>query len=249
MAPTTREDTAALFESLETDPTARDQLVELYTPLARHLARRFQGRGEPLEDLFQVAALALVKSVDRFELERGVQFTTYAAATIIGEIKRHFRDKGWAVRVPRRVQEAGLRVSRASTELYQTLGRSPTVPEIAKTTGLSEEEVLEGLDAANAYSAQSLDAPGDDDRGPSIDRLASEDDALEQLEGWTTVAPAIRALPERERYILYLRFFHGMTQSQIATLMGISQMHVSRLLARTLSELRASVGVEEPVAD
>jgi RNA polymerase sigma-B factor len=249
MTPTTREDTASLFASLESDPTARDQLVELYTPLARHLARRFQGRGEPLEDLFQVAALALVKSVDRFEPERGVQFTTYAAATIIGEIKRHFRDKGWAVRVPRRVQEAGLRVSRASTELYQALGRSPTVPEIAKTTGLSDEEVLEGLDAANAYSAQSLDAPGDDDRGPSIDRLASEDDALEQLEGWTTVAPAIRALPERERYILYLRFFNGMTQSQIATLMGISQMHVSRLLARTLSELRASVGVDEPVPD
>jgi len=233
-----------LFQRLP-DPDAREQLVVLYTPLAKYLARRFEGRGEALDDLFQVASLGLLKAIDRYDLERGVQFTTYAAATIIGELKRHFRDRGWAVRVPRRIQEAGLRVNKAVSELHQHLGRSPTVREIATHTGHSEEEVLEALDASNAYSAYSLDAPSDEERTPAVERLKADDDAIERLEGWTSMAPAIRALPPREKRLLYLRFFEEKTQSQIAEEMGISQMHVSRLLAKTLRELRETVVTED----
>jgi RNA polymerase sigma-B factor len=233
-----------LFQRLP-DEDAREQLVILYTPLAKYLARRFEGRGEALDDLFQVASLGLLKAVDRYDLERGVQFTTYAAATIIGELKRHFRDRGWAVRVPRRIQEAGLRVNKAVAELHQQLGRSPTVSEIAKSTGHSDEEVLEALDASNAYTAFSLDAPSDEDRTPAAERLKADDDAIERLEGWTSMAPAIRALPAREKRLLYLRFFEEKTQSQIADEMGISQMHVSRLLSKTLRDLREAVVLED----
>lgn len=224
------------------DPAARDELAALYQPLAEYLARRFYGRGEPLEDLIQVASIGLIKAIDRFDTDRGVKFSTYATATVVGELKRHFRDKGWALRVPRRLQEAGMSVGRAVTDLSQELGRAPTVKEIGRRTGLSEEEVLEAMETAQAYTASSLDAPTDEEGATEGERLGEEEDAFELLEGWTSVAPAIRELPRRERTILYLRFFRGLTQTQIAEELGISQMHVSRLLSRTLEELRRAVG-------
>ena len=230
-----------LFAKLP-DHEARDELAALYQPLAEYLARRFYGRGEPLEDLIQVANIGLIKAIDRFDPERGVKFSTYATATVVGELKRHFRDKGWALRVPRRLQEAGMSVGRAVTDLSQERGRSPTVKEIAGRTGLTEEDVLEAMETAQAYTAASLDAPTDDEGATEGERLGEEEEAFELLEGWTSVAPAIRDLPRRERTILYLRFFRGLTQTQIAEELGISQMHVSRLLSRTLEELRRAVG-------
>ena len=179
---------------------------------------------------------------DRFDPDREVQFTTYAAVTIVGELKRHFRDKGWSVRVPRRLGEIGLRVNRALGELWQELGRSPTVAELAARIEVSEDQVLEAMEAMQAYSASSLDAPIGEDGLTHADLLADEDEPLERLEGWETVAPMIRRLPARERRILYLRFFLGRTQSEIAKELGISQMHVSRLLAQTLTALRREAG-------
>jgi RNA polymerase sigma-B factor len=227
------------------DEQAREELVLLHRPLAEYLARRFTGRGEAKEDLEQVAVIALIKAIDRFDLSREVKFSTYATATIVGELKRHFRDKGWALRVPRRLQETGLKVSKSISELSQELGRSPTVREIAKATGLDPEEVLEGMETAYAYSTASLDAPTDEEGTSSVQRLGEVDQTLELLEGWATVAPALKSLPPRERRILYLRFFRGLTQTQIAAELGISQMHVSRLLSRILSTLREQVGPPE----
>ncbi|HKX25688.1 MAG TPA: SigB/SigF/SigG family RNA polymerase sigma factor [Actinomycetota bacterium] len=235
------EEIERLFISLP-DPAAREELARLFQPLAEYLARRFFGRGEPLEDLVQVANLGLLKAIDRFDLSRGVKFSTYATATVVGELKRHFRDKGWALRVPRRLQESGMKVGRTVTEMYQDLGRAPTVAEIAERTGLSEDEVLEAMETAHAYTTASLDAPTDEEGATSLDRLGEEEQAFELLEGWTMVAPAIRELPARERNILYLRFFRGLTQTQIADELGISQMHVSRLLSRTLRDLRRKIG-------
>jgi RNA polymerase sigma-B factor len=239
------EEVERLFISLP-DPAARDELARLFQPLAEYLARRFFGRGEPLEDLVQVANLGLLKAIDRFDLSRGVKFSTYATATVVGELKRHFRDKGWALRVPRRLQESGMKVGRTVTEMYQDLGRAPTVAEIAERTGLSEDEVLEAMETAHAYTTASLDAPTDEEGTTSLDRLGEEEESFELLEGWTMVAPAIRELPARERNILYLRFFRGLTQTQIADELGISQMHVSRLLSRTLRDLRRKIGEPEP---
>ncbi|MCK9894905.1 RNA polymerase sigma factor SigF [Frankia sp. AgB32] len=218
----------------------RDQLVRMHLPLVEYLARRFRNRGEPLDDLVQVATIGLIKSVDRFDPERGVEFSTYATPTIVGEIKRHFRDKGWAIRVPRRLQELKLSLTKATSELSQTLGRSPTVSEIAKHLQMSEEDVLEGLESANAYSAVSLDAPdsGDDEAPAVADTLGVQDESLEGVEYRESLKPLLEKLPPREKRILLLRFFGNMTQSQIATELGISQMHVSRLLARTLAQLR-----------
>ena len=225
----------------------RDQLVEVHLPLVEYLARRFRNRGEPLDDLVQVATIGLIKSVDRFDLERGVEFSTYATPTIVGEIKRHFRDKGWAIRVPRRLQELKLSLTKATSELSQKNGRSPTVAELAAHLGMTEEEILEGLESANAYSAVSLDAPdgGDDDSPAVADSLGMMDDALEGVEYRESLKPLLERLPAREKRILMLRFFGGMTQSQIASELGISQMHVSRLLARTLAQLREGLLVEE----
>jgi RNA polymerase sigma-B factor len=226
---------------------ARDELVRLHLPLVEHLARRFAGRGEPLDDLVQVGTIGLIKSVDRFDLERGVEFSTYATPTVVGEIKRHFRDKGWAVRVPRRLQELRLALSAATEELAHSLGRAPTVAELAVRLGVSEEEVLEGLESANAYSTVSLDAGSDTDEGPSamLDTIGIEDEALEGVEYRESLRPLLARLPARERKILLLRFFRNMTQSQIADEIGISQMHVSRLLARTLAQLRLGLLEEE----
>ena len=212
-----------------------------------YLARRFRNRGEWLDDLTQVATIGLIKSIDRFDLDRGVEFSTYATPTIVGEIKRHFRDKGWAVRVPRRLQELKLSLTKAIGELAQREGRAPTVSELAAHLQMSEEEVLEGLESANAYSTVSLDAPdsGDEDAPAVSDSLGMVDDALEGVEYRESLKPLLGQLPPREKRILLLRFFGNMTQSQIATELGISQMHVSRLLARTLAQLRDGLTSDE----
>jgi RNA polymerase sigma-B factor len=224
----------------------RNQLVRMHLPLVEHLARRFRNRGEPLDDLTQVATIGLIKSVDRFDVDRGVEFSTYATPTVVGEIKRHFRDKGWAVRVPRRLQELRLSLTTATGELSQRHGRSPTVHELAEHLKISEEEVLEGLESANAYSTLSLDVPDTDDESPAVaDTLGSEDEALEGVEYRESLKPLLEQLPPREKTILLLRFFGNMTQSQIAQEVGISQMHVSRLLARTLAQLRDKLLIEE----
>ncbi|MFG2377923.1 RNA polymerase sigma factor SigF [Streptomyces sp. NPDC048504] len=224
----------------------RNRLVRMHLPLVEHLARRFRNRGEPLDDLTQVATIGLIKSVDRFDPERGVEFSTYATPTVVGEIKRHFRDKGWAVRVPRRLQELRLSLTTATAELSQRHGRSPTVHELAEKLGISEEEVLEGLESANAYSTLSLDVPDTDDESPAVaDTLGAYDEALEGVEYRESLKPLLEDLPPREKRILLLRFFGNMTQSQIAQEVGISQMHVSRLLARTLAQLREKLLIEE----
>lgn len=231
-------DDAALFARLP-DGGAREALVVRHRPLALYLARKFTGRGESLEDLEQVATLALLKAIDRLDLSRDVRFSTFATITVIGELKRHLRDRGWAVRVPRPIQELAVRITRVMGTLTQELARAPTVREIADHVGASEEHVLEALDASRAYTADSLDAPtGEDDRFSPADTLAVHDDRFENLDSWQSVAPLLRELPERERTILYMRFFEEKTQTEIAQELGISQMHVSRLLARTLSGLR-----------
>lgn len=218
----------------------RDALVEMHLPLADHLARRFDHRGEPHDDLVQVANIGLIKAVDRFEVERGLEFSTYATPTIVGEIKRHFRDKTWAVRVPRRLQELRLAMTRANADLSQTLGHSPTVAELAAHLGVGEDDVIEALEAGGAYSTVPLDNESDDDSpGPSLsDTLGIEDAAFETVENIAALKPLLAELPAREQRILALRFFDGRTQSEIAAELGISQMHVSRLLARTLERLR-----------
>lgn len=252
-APHDRSGARALFVELRELPEGspekaelRNRLVRMHLPLVEHLARRFRNRGEPLDDLTQVATIGLIKSVDRFDPERGVEFSTYATPTVVGEIKRHFRDKGWAVRVPRRLQELRLSLTTATAELSQQHGRSPTVHELAERLGISEEEVLEGLESANAYSTLSLDVPDTDDESPAVaDTLGAEDEALEGVEYRESLKPLLEDLPPREKRILLLRFFGNMTQSQIAQEVGISQMHVSRLLARTLAQLREKLLVEE----
>lgn len=238
---TDREVETELFKRLPDDDEARERLVAMFLPLAEYLARRFDRRGEPLEDLVQVASVGLLNAIDRFDVERDVQFSTYAAVTIIGELKRHFRDKGWAIRVPRRLQEVGLRVNTILPELSQELGRSPTVEEIAARCEASPEEILDAMEAVQAYSTTSLDSPIGEDGAAPIDVLGGDDPSLEILEGWASVAPAVKELPERERRVLYLRFFRGLTQSEIAEEVGVSQMHVSRILSQTLSFLRAAV--------
>jgi len=238
----TRQDTKPLFLKLrETkDPEFREALARLHLPLVEYLAKRFKDRGEPLDDLIQVGSVGLLKAIDRFDIHRGVEFSTYATPTIVGELKRYFRDKGWAVRVPRRLQELSLRLNKIVAQLTQDLGQSPTIEEIARAAGVTEEEVLEALESSQAYSTTSLDAPsGDDEDAPMrLDRIGEDDLRLDNLEYFASLAPLIKELPERERTILYLRFFKGRTQSQIADQVGISQMHVSRLLARILAFLR-----------
>ncbi|MCW2866040.1 MAG: polymerase sigma factor SigF [Marmoricola sp.] len=245
-----RERSHQLFDELgraSTTPArrieVREELVRLHLPLVDHCARRFRNRGEPLEDLVQVGTIGLIKSVDRFDPLRGVEFSTYATPTILGEIKRYFRDKGWAIRVPRRLQELRMSLTSVTAELSQDLGRAPTPRELADRLGLDVEEVMEGLESSNAYSTLSLDASDDSDgAGPSmLDQLGEDDEALAHVEIRESVRPLIEGLPSRERRILMLRFFRGMTQSQIAEEIGVSQMHVSRLLSRTLDQLRSSM--------
>ncbi len=244
--PDQREDLRRKFNEFagDRDPALRSQLVEGHLGLAEYLARRFSNRGEPLDDLVQVASLGLLKAVDRFEPSRGVEFSTYATHTIVGELKRHFRDKGWAVRAPRRMQELYLRLGKVVSTLSQELGRSPTIPELAADAQVSEEEVLEALEAGQAYRFSSLDAPGgggDDDDGDTLSsHLGGEDPRLVEAEHRAALSPLMERLAPRDQTILHLRFFVGMTQSEIAAELGISQMHVSRLLARSLNQLRAA---------
>jgi RNA polymerase sigma-B factor len=238
-----RDDLRRKFRDYATshDPDLRAELVTAHMGLAEYLARRFTNRGEPLDDLVQVASLGLLKAVDRFDPERGLEFSTYATPTIVGELKRHFRDKGWAVRVPRRVQELHLRLGSVVSILSQELGRSPTIGEIAQAASVSEEDVLEAIEAGHAYRFTSLDAPaGNDDDGTLATQLGRDDQALIDSEHRVALSPLIARFPARERTILHLRFFEGLTQSEIAGRLGISQMHVSRLLARSLAQLRAS---------
>ena len=247
---TTRERSRALFTQLAAAHSsaidrsrARGELIELHLPLVEHCARRFLNRGEPFEDLVQVGTIGLIKSVDRFDTGRGVEFSTYATPTILGEIKRHFRDKGWAIRVPRRLQELRMSIAAATGELSQRLGRSPTPREVAERLGVSMEDVLEGLESANAYATLSLDAGEghEDGLGSMLETMGAIDEALNHVEIRESIRPLIDQLPPREKQILLLRFFRQMTQSQIAAEVGISQMHVSRLLTRTLAELRDSI--------
>ncbi|MDQ0387389.1 B/F/G family RNA polymerase sigma-70 factor [Streptomyces sp. Alain-F2R5] len=225
----------------------RNTLVELNLALVKFAASRFRSRSEPMEDIIQVGTIGLIKAIDRFELSRGVEFPTFAMPTIIGEIKRFFRDTSWSVRVPRRLQELRLDLAKAGDELAQRLDRAPTVSELAEHLGLSKDEVVEGMAASNAYTASSLDAqPEEDDaEGALADRIGYEDHGLEGIEYVESLKPLIAELPSRDRKILSLRFVAGMTQSEIGEELGISQMHVSRLLSRTLVKLRKGLTVEE----
>ena len=250
----TRHHSARLFRVLhETDGdavarvTARDGLVALHLPLVEHCARRFRNRGEPFEDLVQVGTIGLIKSIDRFDSDRGVEFSTYATPTILGEIKRYFRDKGWAIRVPRRLQELRMQITSTSADLTQALGRSPTPRELAERIGCTVEEIVEGIESSNAYATLSLDATDDSDDGPAsmLDLLGIDDAGLEHVEIRESIKPLLDRLGAREKRILLLRFFKNMTQSQIAAEIGVSQMHVSRLLSRTLDQLRASLEADE----
>jgi RNA polymerase sigma-B factor len=217
----------------------RERAIEEWLPLARHLAARYTGRGEPTDDLIQTATVGLIKAVDRFDPSRGVEFTGFAIPTILGEVKRHFRDRGWSVRVPRRVQELHLAITEAENTLSNTLGRSPTVADIAAHLQVTEDEVLEGLEGSRAYSATSLSAPVGPDGATELgDTLGEQDHELELSELRIALGPPLASLDPREQRILSLRFYGNLTQSEIAEQVGISQMHVSRLIARGLGKLR-----------
>jgi RNA polymerase sigma-B factor len=222
------------------DMRARDELVERFLPLARQLARRYQRGNESIEDLVQVASLGLIKAIDRYDLERATAFSSYAVPTILGELKRYFRDSGWAVHVPRGLQERIMKTNQAMDRLSRQLGRSPTPSEVGKEIGATVEEVLEALEASVAYEASSLDAPrGSDPEADSYaESLGSDDEAYEHVEYLQTIAPTLRAMPERDRLVLKLRFEDDLTQSEIAERIGVSQMHVSRLIRRALKRLR-----------
>ncbi|HEY7017041.1 MAG TPA: SigB/SigF/SigG family RNA polymerase sigma factor [Gaiellaceae bacterium] len=232
------------------DLAAREQLIEQYMSLVRSLARRYSYRGEQLEDLVQIGAIGLIKAIDRFDVNRGVELTTYATPNIIGEIKRHFRDRGWSVRVPRGLQELNIQLSRQIEELTVQLGRSPTIAELAKAAEVSDEEVLEALESGRAYSSLSLSAGsgGYDDDGEldPLESLGTEEHQYEVSEDRAVLAPGFQVLDERERKILHLRFFEGLTQSQIAQQVGISQMHVSRLIRRSLEKIREEIAADQP---
>jgi RNA polymerase sigma-B factor len=227
----------------EGDLAAREELVDRFLPLARDLALRYTYTDEPFDDLLQVASLGLIKAIDRFEPGRGTKFTSYAAPTILGELKRHFRDKGWSLHVPRDLQERSLAVSRATEVLSKELGRSPKVREVADHLGCSVEQVLEAQEAAASYEAASLDAPAARDDGESaslVDLLGDEDSAYDLVEDREAIASTWRALPEVERKVVELRFMHDLTQREIGEQIGYSQMHVSRLLRRALNRLETA---------
>jgi RNA polymerase sigma-B factor len=221
------------------DERLRNRLVEEHIGLARQLASRFTNRGVPYDDLVQVASMGLVKSVDRFDADRGVEFSTFATRTIIGELKRHFRDKGWAIRAPRRIQELYLALGPSIETLTQKLGRPPTVAEIAELVDASEESVIEAMEAGQRYRTTSIDAP-DRQEGTLSSRLGEVDSGYSGTDDRLLLALSLAELPERERTIINLRFAEGLTQSEIAAQVGLSQMHVSRLLTATLAQLRAS---------
>jgi RNA polymerase sigma-B factor len=226
------------------DRLPREALIERYLPLARHLARRYKGSGAELDDLYQVAAFALVKAVDRFDPDRGIAFSSFAVPTIVGELKRHFRDHGWVVRVPRDVQELKLKLDRMIAPLTSELGRSPTPGELAERTGASLEQVVEALGAQSAHYPDSLDRPVGEDGEDGIGQLiGGEDPGYRDVENAELVGGLLATLPEREREILRLRFEEELTQAEIGRRLGVSQMHVSRLIRRSITQLQSSAGV------
>jgi RNA polymerase sigma-B factor len=244
----TREDRALFLQyHREGDARARDQLVERFLPLARQLARRYQRAGEPLDDLLQVASLGLIKAIDRFDPDREIAFSSYAVPTILGEIKRYFRDRTWAVRVPRDLQELTLKVDRAVGELSEDLRRQPSVAEIARAVGSEAEEVLEALQAGGAYRAISFDAPrtgGDEDVATVGDSVGVDEDGFDRAEERATIKQLMATVTPREREVLRMRFEDDMTQAEIGAVIGVSQMQVSRVIRQALVRLRAAADAE-----
>jgi RNA polymerase sigma-B factor len=226
------------------DPHAREQLIERYLPLARRLARRYQHTDEPIEDLMQVASIGLLKAVDRFDCSREVMFSSYAVPTILGELKRHFRDRTWSVRVPRDLQELALRVDQTVTRLSLGKRRSPSVGEVARAVEVSEEQVLEALEAMGAYRASSLDAPRstrEEETESAAEALGHDDQGFDRAEERATLEPLLGRISPREQTVLRLRFGEDLTQAEIGERIGVSQMQVSRLIRQALARLRASV--------
>lgn len=224
------------------DPSLRDEIVQKNMGLAVHLARRFENRGVPRDDLIQVASLALVNAVDRYDPARGLEFSTFATPTILGELKRHFRDRGWAMRVPRRLKELHIVVGQTVEQLTQQLDRAPTIPEIADRAGISDEEVISALEVSSAYRTVSIDQPagGDDDRSSLAELIGEPDPELTLVDVRDQLDSLISVLPPREQLMIHLRFFENMTQAEIAERLGVSQMQVSRLLDKSLSRMRAA---------
>lgn len=244
-----KEKTHELFRRYkeEGDVEAREKLVMSHMNLVRFLANKFKNRGEPLDDLIQVGYLGLLKAIDRFDPSRGLEFTTYATPTIMGEIKRHFRDKGWSVRVPRRLQELSAKVNQATDVLTTELQRSPKIEEIAEYLDASVDEVLEAMESSSAYSSVPLEGTGnnDNDDAPSVlDRYATEDSALNFTDDRLIIEEALKGFSPREREVIDLRFLQGMTQIEIAEQLGISQVQVSRLLRRTLKKIQDKIDPE-----
>jgi RNA polymerase sigma-B factor len=224
-------------------PALRSKAIEAWLPLAKHLANRYAGRGEPTNDLIQTATVGLIKAIDRFDPSFGVEFGGFAIPTIVGELKRHFRDRTWSIRVPRRLQELRMAITAANSTLTHTLGRSPTVPDIAAHLNITEDEVLEGLEGARAYNATSLSTPISADGNTELgDTLGGEDHGFELTDLRIALGPAMATLAERERTILTLRFYGNLTQTEIAERVGVSQMHVSRLITKSLLKLRQHLG-------
>jgi RNA polymerase sigma-B factor len=239
-----------LFEELRRtgDPVLRDQLIVAHENLVRFLAAKFGNRGEPLDDLIQVGMIGLINAIDRFEPERGIKFSTYATPTIVGEIKRYFRDRAWNLKVPRWLQELNLQVMKANEVLTQKLGRSPDIPEIAEFVGCSEEEALNAIELGNAYETVSLDTKLNTDGEAALtlnDSIGAEDQDLSHIDGYDDLKGALDQLDNREKMILYLRFFQDLSQSEVARRLGISQMHVSRLQNRALQRLKQILSEDE----
>lgn len=245
-----KEHTRELFVRLKNDgdESARDELVEQYLNLVRYLASRFRNRGEPIDDLIQVGSIGLIKAIDRFDLGRELEFTTYATPTILGEIKRHFRDTGWTIKVPRRLQELSYAVNHAVDALTCELQRSPKVDEIAAHLGVEPQQVLEAMETSGAYAPASIDAEpsGSDEEFSFLDHIGEEDPLIAIVDDRVTLEVALEMLGRMEQQVLYLRFYRGLTQTEIAGMLGISQMQVSRVLRRALSLLRETL-VEEGV--
>ncbi len=235
----------------DNDQGARDELVEMYLNLVKYLASRFRNRGEPIDDLIQVGTIGLMKAIDRFDVARAVEFTTYATPTIVGELKRHFRDKGWAIKVPRRLQELSFKVNQAIDALTQQLQHSPTIPEVAEYLDVTTDDVLEALETSEAYNFVSLESDRNTDGGESfsiLEYIGKDDALMSVVEDRAILSAALKQLAPAEQHVLYLRFFQGLTQTEIARQMQISQMQVSRLLRRTLRVLRENLvpeGVEQ----
>jgi RNA polymerase sigma-B factor len=233
---------------LNADEAARDELITMYLNLVKYLASRFRNRGEPIDDLVQVGTIGLIKAIDRFDTGREVEFTTYATPTIVGELKRYFRDKGWAVKVPRRLQELSFKVNQAIDALTQRLQRSPTVPEVAEYLEVTPDEVLEALETSEAYNFVSLETDRNNDGADTfsiLEYIGKDDHLMAVVDDRTTLAAALKDLSAQEQRVLYLRFFEGLTQTEIAKQLDISQMQVSRLLRKTLKALRENLVGEE----